>query len=167
MKNPDTQAYIELYLEIVKLCNKNGWGDPMSYARAKEIYAAGALGHTVSDSLSGADAYNQKGQPVEYKSTTQNKIHGRYTGISKMGTWEEQVNYLKNDKIGKYPEHYFNRFNKDGVLEESWKLSEQDVYNILLPKVKRSFDNFGNRKDPRLEGVITQSEIYKFGVKVI
>ena len=163
----DEQKFIDLYHEIVNLCNKNTWGDPMSYARAKEIYAAGALRHTVSNTLSGADAYNQNGQPVEYKSTTGGKIQGSYTGISKMNTWEEQVEYLMEDKIGKYPEHYFNGFNKDGILEESWKLSGQDVYQILLPKVKKSFDTFGKRKDPRLSGNVTQSEIYKFGVKVI
>tara|TARA_A100001515_G_C4425833_1_gene162004 strand:+ start:78 stop:227 length:150 start_codon:yes stop_codon:yes gene_type:complete len=34
------QKYIELYKQMADLCKQNGWGDPFSYARSKEIYAA-------------------------------------------------------------------------------------------------------------------------------
>ena len=63
------QKFRELYEEMFDLCEENGWGDPFSYARAKEIHMAGLLGHKVSDTLSGADAYEKDGKPTEYKST--------------------------------------------------------------------------------------------------
>ena len=53
------QEYRKLYERMAQLCEEQGWGDPFSYARSKEIYAATVLGHTVADTFSGADAYNQ------------------------------------------------------------------------------------------------------------
>ncbi len=166
MNKTDEQRFIEHYQAMVKLCYKNGWGDPMSFARSKEIYAAGVLGHTVSDTLSGADAYNQNGEPVEYKSTIQKSIKGSYTGISVQPTWKKQVAYLQEDKILKYPEHYFNRFEA-GELVESWVLKGSQVYDILYPKLAKKYPNVLKLKDPRLAANVTKREIYKFGKKVI
>ena len=33
------QKFQELYKQMWDLCQENDWGDPFSYARAKEIYA--------------------------------------------------------------------------------------------------------------------------------
>jgi hypothetical protein len=50
------QEYRELYEKMARLCDRQGWGDPFSYARSKEIYAATVLGHQVAKDFSGADA---------------------------------------------------------------------------------------------------------------
>lgn len=160
------EKFAKIYKEMADLCADNGWGDPFSYARAKEIYAACALGHTVASTLSGADAINKQGQELEYKSTIDKKVKGSYTGISVQSTWEEQVKYLKEEKILKYPEHYFNRF-ENGELVESYKMTGQQVYDILLPKLKKSFPTALKKKDPRLSANVTTTEIKKYGVKVL
>lgn len=160
------QKFKQMYKEVADLCEENGWGDPFSYARAKEIHAACMLGHTVATTLSGADAINKKGQEVEYKSTINKKVKGSYTGISVQPTWEKQVKYLKEEKILKYPEHYFNRFEK-GQLVESYKLTGQQVYDILLPKLKKKFSTVLDKKDPRLSADVITSEIEKYGTKVL
>ena len=75
--NPE-QEFQELYERMYCLCQENGWGDPFSYARSREIYMANALGHKVATTYSGADAYEVvDGQriPVEYKSTICDKIN--------------------------------------------------------------------------------------------
>ena len=79
------QKYQQLFEAMYQLCDDNNWGDPFSYARSREIHLAGILGHQVSDTLSGADAYDSDNNPVEYKSTI---------GISKI--WVKSV-YAWND----------------------------------------------------------------------
>ena len=162
------QKYISLYKEMADLCDEQGWGDPFSYARSKEILATILLGHTLPgpNVFAGADAINEKGQPVEYKSTTKETCRGQYSGISVHKTWEEQQKYLINKKIGIYPEHYYNRF-ENGQLVESWKLSGKDVLSILLPKFEERYPTVLNKKDPRLSANLTWREIQKYGKKVI
>ena len=120
---------------MLEACDENGWGDPFSYARAKEIDIAIQLGHKVSDTLSGADGYDEDGG-CEYKSTIGKNINGTYNGISVQPTWSEQVEYLKNEKIGKYKNHYIARFDKGNIVEV-WKLDGKTVLNILLPKLEK------------------------------
>ena len=162
------QEYISLYKKMADLCEQQSWGDPFSYARSKEILATILLGHTLPgpNVFAGADAINEKNQPVEYKSTTKETCCGQYTGISVHKTWEEQQKYLITKKIGTYPEHYYNRF-EDGRLVESWKLSGKDVLSILLPKIHKQFHSDSKRKDPRLRANITWREIQKYGKQVI
>ena len=163
----DEKRFLELYDGMSVLCAKNGWGDPHSYARGKEINASIRLGHSVSPTLSGADAYDADGLPVEYKSTIAKNCKGTYTGISKQSTWDEQVKHLQEEKIGKYHEHYYNRFCRYGGLLESWKMASDKVLALLLPKVKKSFDNSSTQADPRLRGDISWTEIKKYGTQVI
>jgi hypothetical protein len=162
------EKYIKLYQEMADLCEQEGWGDPFSYARSKEIYAACVHGHKMPgpSDYSGADAINQNGDGVEYKSTIGPKIKGSYTGISVQPTWEEQDRYLREDKLVKYPEHYYNRF-EGGKLVESWKLTGQQVYDILAPKLKRKFSNVLSQKDPRLSATVTTGEIKQHGTRVL
>ena len=163
-----SEKYIRLYNEMATLCQKNNWGDPFSYARSKEIYATCVLNHTMPgpSDYSGADAINQYGEGVEYKSTIGKKVKGAYTGISVQPTWDSQVKYLREEKILKYPEHYFNRF-EDGKLVESWVLTGQQVYDILLPKLKKKFATVLSKKDPRLSANVTNKDIINNGRKVI
>ena len=71
--------YQALYEEMYALCIDNGWGDPFSYARSREIHMAGILGHRIADDYSGADAFDQDGG-AEYKSTIANSINATYNG---------------------------------------------------------------------------------------
>ena len=50
------QKFQELFEQMYQLCEEQGWGDPFSYARSREIHLAGILGHTVAETYSGADA---------------------------------------------------------------------------------------------------------------
>ena len=155
------------HLEQAQYCaNEQGYGDIGSYARSREVVAAIVLGHKIADTFSGADAFNEAGEPIEYKSTIGSRCSGSYTGISVQPTWEEQERYLRDDKIAKYPEHYYNRFS-NGKLVESWKMDGKDVYNILLPKLKKQFPTVLNKKDPRLNATVTWGEIQKLGTKVV
>jgi len=159
------QKFIYLYKEMSQLCDEQNWGDPFSYARGKEISAAIILGHRVSKTLSGADAYNVKGEPLEYKSTTGKNPKGSYTGVSVQPTWKQQEEYLLKEKIAKYPEHYYNKFDTRG-LEQSWMLTGETVHNILLPKFKEKYPTVLNKKDPRLSANINWTEIKEYGTKV-
>ena len=160
------QFYKMLFRWMAKLCEKVNWGDPFSYARSKEIYASIKLGHKVSETLSGADAYTKDGKPLEYKSTIQKHCKGAYTGISVQDTWAAQKEYLVNEKIGYYPEHYYNRF-EGGNFVESWKLLGNQVLDILIPKLEQSYPTRRSRKDPRLAATVTWKEIQKYGKQVI
>ena len=96
------EKYQQLFEDMYSLCEENNWGDPFSYARSREIHLAGLLGHRVADDYSGADAYDNNNNPVEYKSTIGKKLTATYNGISVQDTWENQVKYLEEEKIGKY-----------------------------------------------------------------
>ena len=53
------EKYRDLYEQMYDLCEEQGWGDPFSYARSREIYMAGLLGHKVADDYSGEDAIDE------------------------------------------------------------------------------------------------------------
>jgi hypothetical protein len=159
------EQFKKLYEEMYDLCHQNGWGDPFSYARSREIHIAGYLGHKVSDTLSGADAYDGDGA-CEYKSTVSKNINGAYNGISVQKTWEEQVKYLKEEKIAKYKNHYIVRYD-GSKIKEIWKLTGDAVLNILLPKLEKKFPTVMSKKDPRLGASLTKKEIYKYGKRVL
>lgn len=160
------KKYVDLFHQIEDLCREQGWGEFSIQARSKEIYAVCMLNHKIADTFSGADAFNESGEAVEYKSTSGNKVKGSYTGISVQPTWKEQVRYLREEKILIYPEHYFNRF-EDGRLVESWVLTGKQVYDILLPKLKKKYPNVGKLKDPRLAADVSTGEIVSQGKRVI
>lgn len=157
----------QLFKEMYSLCQENRWGDPFSYARSREIHLAGILGHQIAYTYSGADASDNDGE-CEYKSTTTARINGTYNGISVMPTWEEQEDYLVNEKIGKYANHYIGRYEGAKVVE-IWKLSGSDVLMILLPKCKRDWERKikGNHRDPRLSVNVCKTEIYKYGTQIV
>ena len=160
------KEYKRLYLELAALCEEEmGVGDAFSYARSKEILAAIELQHEISESLSGADAIDESGE-CEYKSTVQPSIQGAYTGISVQDTWEEQEVYLREEKIGKYENHYIQRFAGSKGLVESWKLSGKDVLSILLPKLKKQYGTVLSKKDPRLNATLTKKEIHEYGIQI-
>lgn len=91
-------------------------------------------------------------------------INATYNGISVQDTWEEQERYLIEDKIGKYKNHYYARY-EGGKIVEVWKLDCNDVLAIILPKAKKQYPNKknGNAKDPRIGITISKTEIYSVG----
>jgi len=155
-KTPQAE-FNHLFKRMHKLCEINCWGDPFSYARSREIHMAIRLGHTISKNYSGSDAVTPEGIMVEYKSTIGNSINATYNGISVQPTWNEQVKYLKNDKIAKYPLHFFSRYS-EGKIKEIWKMEGTKVYELLLPKIKKQYDNT-KRKDPRVGASLSSKEI--------
>ena len=159
------QKYLSLYKEMAQLCEQQRWGDPFSYARSKEILAAIALGHSVADTFSGADAFDESGKPCEYKSTTGKSCKGAYTGVSVQESWTEQEKYLVEKKIKPY-QHFYNRF-ENGQLVEAWTIPGDVVHELLLPKFKKKFSTVLSKKDPRLSANITNTEIKTYGKRVI
>jgi hypothetical protein len=161
------QQFQQLFEQMYQLCEEQGWGDPFSYARSREIHLAGILGHKVAETYSGADAFDGDGE-CEYKSTIANSINGTYNGISVQDTWEEQERYLIEEKLGKYANHYIARYD-GGKVVEVWKLTGNDVLGILLPKLNKDWERKikGNHKDPRLSANLSKAEIYKFGTQIV
>ena len=152
---------------MYNLCIDNEWGDPFSYARSREIHMAITMKHAIASTYSGEDAIDQDGG-AEYKSTIQKNICGAYNGISVQPTWDEQVDYLRVEKLGKYPNHYFARF-EGGKIVELWKLDCETVICLLLPKLKKQYDRFkvSRPKDPRLGATISKTEIYNHGTQLL
>ena len=163
--NPE-QEFQELYERMYLLCQENGWGDPFSYAKSREIHLAGLLGHKLAETYSGADAIDEDGG-CEYKSTIAKNINATYNGISVQDTLEEQERYIIEDKIGKYPCHYYARFD-NGKIVEVWKLTSDKVLDILLPKIKKQYPKKknGNAKDPRIGVTVSQKEIRENGIQI-
>ena len=160
------QEYQQLYERMYHLCQENSWGDPFSYARSREIHLAGLLGHKIADSYSGADAIDEDGG-CEYKSTIGKNVNGTYNGISVQDTWEDQCKYIIEDKIGKYENHYYARFD-GGRVAEVWKLDANNVLQILLPKIKKQFDEgTSHKRDPRIGVKVTTKEIKENGEKIM
>lgn len=157
----DEQLYLDLYEQMYAVCDRNGWGDPFSYARSREIMMAIVMKQKIADTYSGADGFDENGG-AEYKSTIQKNIQGTYNGISVQPSWADQILYLEDEKIGKYKNHYFARFS-EGKIVELWCLDSQDVLLILLPKLKKQYHSESIRKDPRLGATVTKKEIYKYG----
>ena len=157
----DEELYLDLYQQMYAICERNGWGDPFSYARSREIMMAIVMKQRIADTYSGADGFDESGG-AEYKSTIQANIQGTYNGISVQPTWLDQVTYLTDEKIGKYKHHYFARF-ENGKIVELWCLNACDVLHILLPTLKKQYHSESQRKDPRLGATVTKREIYKYG----
>jgi len=158
------KEFKRLYTEMANLCDEEkGVGDPFSYGRAKEILTSIELEHEISETLSGADGIDQNGA-CEYKATSGKNISGTYNGISVQPTWEDQEKYLKEEKLGKYENHYICRFEGGKGIVEIWKLSGKDVMTILIPKLKKKYDTVLDKKDPRLGASITKKDIHNYGI---
>ena len=159
------QEWLDTFNKLQELSDQLNVGDPFNYNRGREIHTAFTLGLTISDTLSGADAYLD-GQPVELKSTITKTIKATYNGISVQPTWEEQEDYLINEKIGKYAFHYFTRY-EGSKLVEAWRMSSDDVLALLLPKFHKQYASSNARKDPLLGQSITKGEITKYAVRIV
>ena len=162
------QRYLDAFAALYEAAEEMNAGDPMSYARSREIHLACILGHSVADTYSGADAYEADGTPVEYKSTIGKNISATYNGISVQPTWEDQEAYLIEHKIGCYPRHYYARYEGPKVVEV-WVMDSDTVLSLLLPKAEKQYSTKrnGKAKDPRIGVTISSSEIRKFGRRIV
>ena len=163
--NEDMKTYQECFRKMFEICWKNNWGDPFSYARSREILIAGLLGHKVAETYSGADGIQDEDIEVEYKSTIGSKLSASYSGISKKATWEEQVEYITNEKIGKYKYHYHARFEGPDIVEV-WRLNGEELVPIILQKIENQFYSTKVKADPRLACTISEKLIKKMGTEV-
>ena len=162
------QRYLDAFAALYEAAEEMNAGDPMSYARSREIHLACILGHSVADTYSGADAYEADGTPVEYKSTIGKNISATYNGISVQPTWEDQEAYLIEHKIGCYPRHYYARYEGPKVVEV-WVMDSDAVLSLLLPKAQKQYatKRNGKAKDPRIGVTISSGEIRKFGRRIV
>lgn len=166
MKKSFKKSFKKKYEELAKLCaTEEGVGDPFSYGRAKEIYIAIVLDHQISNTLLGADGIDKDGE-CEYKSTTGERIKATYNGVMRQPTWEEQLKYLQEVKLGKYENHYFARFDECGIVE-LWHMKKDTVLEILVPKFEKQYPTCMNNKDPRLGANLTTGDIRNYGVQLI
>jgi len=162
------QKYLDAFRALYEAAEEMQAGDPMSYARSREIHLACLLGHTVADTYSGADAFLPDGTPVEYKSTIGKAISATYNGISVQPTWEDQEEYLIEHKIGCYPQHFYARY--DGAeVAEVWVLDSDTVLSLLLPKAQKQYASKrnGKAKDPRIGITLSAGEIRKHGRRLV
>ena len=154
----------DLVAEIFNICTQYELGDPYrAPGRLQEIIMANTLGHRISDTLSGADGYDERGA-CEYKTTIGKNITGRYSSISVQATWDEQVKYHYK-KFGNM-NHYIGRF-ENARLIEVWKLDGDKVIELITPSIYKQFTNPSHRKDPRFSTNICMRDIYKYGERVI
>lgn len=161
----DGNRFKSIFKEMYKLCEKNNWGDPYSYARSREILMAIELNHKIADTYSGADGIDKNGKEVEYKSTIGKKLNVTYSGISKKSTWEKQLDYIKKEKIGKYHEHFYARF--DGpIIVEIWKVDADSLVEHIIPKLKNVFFSKKIKADPRLCVNVNEKFIKSKGIKI-
>ena len=162
------RKYLSAFSALYEAAEELQAGDPMSYARSREIHMACLLGNTVADSYSGADAFLPDGTPVEYKSTIGKTISATYNGISVQPTWEEQESYLIDHKIGCYPQHFYARYDGAQVVEV-WVMDANTVLSLLLPKAQKQYvtKRNGKAKDPRIGVTLSASEIRQHGTRIL
>ena len=153
---------------FARLRDEFGFDDLTNYGRLKEFAMAASLGHEFPGEYADADAFDQDGNPVEYKSTVQDRINATYNGISVQPTWENQKEYLIEEKICKYPDHFFARFPRHNLeIQEMYRLGGKKVYELLLPKLRRQYKSKKQRKDPRLGSSIGQTDIREHGTRIV
>lgn len=157
--------FVAAAARLQKIADDLGYGDVFNYNRCREILQAIELGFDISPTLSGADAYSKDGKPKEFKSTVQSNLKGTYAGISVKDEWHKVEDYLINEKIGPYDQHYFARFEGTEIVE-LWVMDADDVLAVILPKCKKSYLNRSNKADSRIRAEITQREIYSLGTKI-
>jgi len=144
----------------------------------REVVGALQTGCVPLTTKTGPDCLNESlpiGQRgCERKSSTGKRPSGTYSGLSCKDTWEEQKEYLIA-KIRNCGRHYFDRFHPvTGQMVESWWMTGEQAYELLLPKIKKDF--LRKKKlakegkinaDPRLSGTICWTEIKDFGTQEI
>jgi len=169
-KNPPSRVNLipQRITELMTLLSEEGLSTDLR--KLREIQASIQTGCRPNSEKSGPDCfYQEDGQwhPAERKSCITKNINGSYTGISVKTSWEEQVEYL-NTKVKAMGRHYFDRFDPfTGALVESWYLTGQQVFDIILPTLKKAYPTTLDKADPRLSAGVCMTKIKQYGTKVI
>ena len=173
-QSQNNQLIIEASVKLNTLLTAAGY--PTDPRKQREVFGCLHTGCEPNTEKSGPDChYYENGvrYPAERKSTTKPRPCGAYTGISNKQTWALQIPSLEKKILG-MSRHYFDRFDSEtGALLESWYLTGEKAYELLLPRVK---DDFDRKKaaiaagktpaDPRLSANINWGDIKKYGTKV-
>jgi hypothetical protein len=160
----DVQSAISNLVDLFKSLN---WGDPFASGRCREAILASFLGHNIAADLHGADAYDDNGDIFEYKTTTVSKgISGRYD-VSSQPTWEELVDYLREEKIANHTYHYYATFTPNMEIVSVYEMEGNTVLELILPKLHRKFiQEKTNLKVPSLYATLSAKEIRTHGNKL-
>lgn len=152
---------------LVEIFDYLGLGDPFGAGRAREAILANFLGHTLGDDLQGADAYDNSGNIYEYKTTLAScGVAGRYD-VSTQPTWQDQVDYLREDKIANNAYHYYATFTPKMELVSVFEIDGDTVLDLLLPKLqKKFFQDKTNLKVQGLHATLSAKDIRTFGNKL-
>lgn len=157
----------QLIIELMTCLSEEGLSTDLR--KLREIQASIQTGCRPNNEKSGPDCYYpEHGQwrPAERKSCVTKNINGSYTGISVKLSWEEQVEYL-NSKVKAMGRHYFDRFDPfTGALVESWYLTGPQVFDIILPMLKKAYPTTLKKADPRLSASVCMTKIKQHGTQV-
>ena len=153
---------------LVNIFEELGLGDPFGAGRAREAILASFLEHKLGEDLHGCDAYTDDGNIYEYKTTlVSSGLAGRYD-VSTQPTWEEQVEYLTEDKIANNTYHYYATFTSKLELVSVWKMDGKTVLDLLLPKIKHKF--FQDKTHLRVQGIhatLSAKDIRENAIKLL
>ena len=77
------------------------------------------------------------------------------------------VNNILKNKIGKYENHYYARYN-GGKIAEVWRLRAKDVLSLIMPKIKKQYakKQKGFGQDPRIGVSIPMRDIITHGERI-
>ena len=168
-KSPPSRVNLipQLITEMMTILSEEGL--PTDPRKLREIQASILTGCRPNNKKSGPDCFYQEDDewyPAERKSCITKNINGSYTGISVKPSWDEQVEYL-NYKVRAMGRHYFDRFDPfTGALVESWYLTGQQVFDIILPKLKKAYSTTLSNADPRLSASVCMTKIKQHGKQV-
>lgn len=165
---------VEMF-ELVKEFKKEKLGNPLLYNRGYEFIQSEFHNCTLCPVGGGSDAFlkDDPSQTVEFKATKylglsangNEKSHSfAYNGTSRYDNLQEQEHYCRN-KIMRDKYHLWSIIDyEQGTILKTIKLLSEDVFEVLWPKWKLSFEN-PSAKDPRIGASISTNELDKYNIK--
>lgn len=150
-------------------------GNPFNYNRFFEFIQSFTLGYTLLPVGGGSDAYDDKKGSTEFKATKYlgttvkgvEKSHSfSYNGTSFFNNLTKQKIYCYK-KIMRDPWHHWTIYDEDkGTLIKTIKLTREQVWDVLWPKWKKSWENSieaasckKEKKDRRIGATISVAEL--------
>jgi len=166
--NQNQKDFLRYFHLMIEAAQRDGVQDPISGGRVIEYQMACYLGHTISKYQAGPDAFDQSGNPCEYKSVKIGSGGAQYN-ILCGSTREGQIDELAKSVLDK--DHYiaFQDFDGTPVLIEIWKLDGQTVFNQLIPKIMAQYGRRGVGKvlkDPRARSKLPNGFVRERGKRV-
>ena len=160
------ETVMAMLLWLAKYFKSKGFGNPFNYNRAFEFIQAYVLGYILEPVGGGSDGRKpDSDDTAEFKGTEYKGMNKKgtiershsvsYNGTSRMNTLEEQEEYCKK-KVMRDRFHYWTLFDyKNGKLVKTFKIPAANVWKVLWPKWKNSFETGANKKDPRIGASIS------------